>query len=166
MTILAHRPSRYMLATIFTILVSAAISIASAKVTIPGGQANDVGQVFNDAGTFSVVDANLGVAPTNQSANDSPCLKWGSTQCISVGGLSAGHWYLSVELRLNTAPTATTTYSVSVQVDSNGPPLQPIEFAITNSTAMGSTGRFCWDFGTSFSTPLAFTVGVQELGQA
>jgi hypothetical protein len=116
--------------------------------------------MLNDTGMFSVKHTEVGVVAVNQNESSSPCLGWGTYYCVAEGGLSAGQWFLLVELQLNAVPKSIATYTVSVQIDSDGPVLQPVEFTITNSTILGSTGDFRWNLGPSFSTPLAFTVSV------
>jgi hypothetical protein len=133
--------------------------IASSAAAAPSGQAS-AGQIVNDTGTFSVKHTELNVAAANQNGSSSPCLGWGSTDCLASNGLSAGQWFLLVELQLNAVTKSTATYTVSVQVESNDTDLQPIEFVVTNSTVSGSLGDFCWNLGPSFNTPFAFTVTV------
>ena len=159
MTALARRLSWYAIAPIFIILVSSAVSASTVSSQNREDQTG-VGQLLNDTGAFSVKRTQLGVVAVNQTGSGSPCLMWNSTACITTGGLSAAQWFLLVELQLDTVPEPTATYTVSVQIDSDGPVLQPIEFTITDSTVSGSTGDFVWGLGSSFSTPLAFTVTV------
>lgn len=118
--------------------------------------------MLNVAGTFTVRHTEIGVVAVNQNKSSSPCLGWNSTNCIAPGDLYGGQWFLFVELQLNTVSKSTEVFVVSVQVDSVGPTLQPIEFTITNSTITGSTGDFMWNLGPSFDTPFAFTVAVTD----
>jgi hypothetical protein len=159
---LARRLSWYAIAPIFIVLMSSAVSASMSNSQNRENQAN-VGQLLTDTGAFSVKHTQLGVIAMNQTGSRSPCLVWNSTACVAAGGLSAGQWLILVELQLNTVPISNGTYAVSVQIDSDGPVLQPIEFIVTNSTISGSTGNFYWDLGTSFSTPLAFTVSVSNV---
>ena len=153
--------ARFATVTVFFVLVGAIITSSAASAQNQVNQAT-IGQTFSDTGTFSVKHTELGVVATNQNESSSPCLGWGSSECVAEGGLLGGQWFLLVELQLNAASKSTSAYVVSVQIDSDGPVLQPIEFTTTNSTVEGSAGDFCWDLGSSFSTPLAFTVTVAD----
>ena len=160
-TALARSFSWHAIAAMTIILTSSVVSASMASSQSRENQAN-VGQLLNDTGAFSVKHTELDVVAVNQSGSRSPCLTWNSTGCVATGGLLAAQWFLLVELQLNAAPKSTATYEVSVQMDSGGPVLQPIEFALTNSTIPGSTGYFAWGFGSSFSTPLAFAVSISN----
>jgi hypothetical protein len=141
--------------------MSSAVSASKASSQNSENQAN-VGQLLNDRGAFSVKHTQLGVIAVNQTGSRSPCLAWNSTDCVATDGLFAAQWFLEVELQLDLVPKSTATFAVSVQIDSARSVLQPIEFTVGNSTMSGSTGEFIWDLGSSFSTPLAFTVTVSD----
>lgn len=139
--------------------MSTIITASGASAQNQGNQSN-AGYTLNDTGTFSVGHTQIGVVAVNQNESSSPCLGWGSSECVARGGLSPGQWFLSFELQFDAIPKSMITYTVSVHIDSDGPVLQPIVFTMANSTVLGSNGDFCWNLGPSFSTPLAFTVTV------
>jgi hypothetical protein len=159
---LVRRISWYAVAPVFVFLASAAVSAYGASAQVQGDQTG-TREMLNDSGTFSVERTEIGVVAANQNESSSPCTGWGSYECIAKGGLSGGHWFLLVELRLDTVPRPSDTYAVSVQVDSEGEVLQPVEFAIPSPAITGSVGDFSWDLGSSFNTPLAYTVVVSDV---
>jgi hypothetical protein len=118
--------------------------------------------MLDDEGTFSVARTLIGVAAVSQNETSSPCHDWESLGCLATGGLHGGQWFLEVELRIEAALPSARTFVVSVQLNSDGPILQPITFTTTDSTTVGSTGGFRWDLGSSFNMPLAFTVTVTD----
>jgi len=145
---------------IIVVIAAESASMASARY---GDDQVGVGQELNITGAFSIAHTQPGVVGMNQTESSSPCHGWNSTDCVGNGGLSAGQWFLLVELRLMVSTKSEATYAVSVQVDSNGSSiLQPIEFTITNSTA-GSIGDFCWNLGPTLGMPFAYTVTVTEV---
>jgi hypothetical protein len=158
---LASRLFWYTVAPILVVLMSSAVSASMASSQNGENQAN-VGQLLNDTGVFSVKHTQLGVIGVNQTGSRSPCLAWNSTDCVATDGLFAAQWFLLVELQFKAVPKSPATFVVSVQIDSASSSLQPIEFTVASSTMSGSTGDFIWDLGSSFSTPLAFTVTVSN----
>ena len=155
------RSGRLATAAVLLVLLSAIISASAASAQNRSNRTS-AGQVFDDARVFSVEHTQIGVAAVSENGSSSPCSGWGTSGCTGGGGLAAGQWSLSVDLRLDAVPRSMTTYTVSVQIDSDGLALQPIDFTISNSTSQGSTGEFRWNLGPSFSTPLAFTVTVAD----
>jgi hypothetical protein len=154
-----RRLSWYALTPVLVVLGSSAVSAFTAGAPNQGNQSN-AGQMLSDTGAFSVARTEIGVVAVDQNESHVPCLDWGSSNCVAHGGLSAGHWFLLVELQLDALSSQTCTYDVSVQIDSGGLVLQPIGFAIASSTVPGTAGTFSWDLGPSFNTPLAYTVTV------
>lgn len=141
--------------------LESAVSASRACAQNPPNRTS-TGPTLDHAGTFSVEHTESGVVAVSQDERSSPCVGWGSSDRVAEGVMPGGQWFLLVvELQLNTVSKSVHTYILS-EVNGVGPVLQPIEFTITNSTVVDSTGNFCRDLGSSFGVPLAFTVTASD----
>jgi hypothetical protein len=150
---------------IVALLAAIAIfSIASYATTVSVSTTtyqSQYGVSYNVTGAFTAADNGFQVVPATVAASSQPCTWANAGTCRNA--LTQGHYEYLLTLTLNTPPSGTTTYTVTVKWDqgSGQSQLGQLTVSVTSSAVAGNNMTFHFDTaGTSFSTPLSIDVVV------
>ena len=152
-------PSLTILIPLLLIAIFSVISYAASVNVTNSTYESYSGISFIDVGGFSASSNGFLVTQSASSASSSPCTWSNGGTCQTA--LVAGDWYYSVTLTLNSAATASTTYTITVSwnTGSGYSTLGVLSFTTAGTITAGQTMTFLMDTGgTSFSAPAGMTV--------
>ena len=153
-------PLKALIPILFVTIFSAAAFATSVSVA-PVTYQNVQGVQFVVTGAFSASSNGFFVSPSAGTASTLPC-PW-SNGGICQTSLTAGDWYYSITLTLNSVPAATTTYTVVVQWNTGTgySQLGLLTVSVPTTAAAGQTMQFFFNTGLStFTAPTGIVVTV------
>jgi hypothetical protein len=153
-------PLRVLVPILFIVAFSTAAFATSVSVA-PVTYQNVQGVQFNVTGAFSASSNGFFVSPSAGTASSQPC-SW-SNGGICQTALVAGDWYYSITLTLNSVPSVTTTYTVTVDwnTGSGYSQLGQLTVSVPTTASAGQTMQFFFNTGLStFTAPTGIVVTV------
>ena len=141
------------------VVTSYATSVTITSTTYSGQQ----GVVYQVTGAFTASSNGFATAGAAVAASIQPCPWSNGGTCTTA--IIAGHFYYGIVLTLNTVPTATTTYTVSIYWSQNGGAralMGSLTVSVPTTAVIGQTMTFNFDTaGTSINAPVSIDVTVQ-----
>ena len=154
-------PIRLVLPILLIAMFSVYSFATSVSVTSTTVQSQN-GILYDVTGGFTVASNGFSVVQSTSSASTLP-VTWSNGGTVKTA-LSAGHWYYSLTLTINSNAEAITTYTVTVTWNT-GSVYSTLGSALTFTTpgtiVPSQTMNFFFDTGlTSFNAPTAITITV------
>ena len=150
-----------LLVPLLVIALFAAYSFATNVAVSTSTVQAENGVLFNVNGGFTAASNGFSTVLSAGTASAQPAT-WASGGLVQTA-LTAGHWYYSLTLTINTSASISTTYTVTVSwnTGSGYSTLGSLQVTTPATITAGQTMTFYLDTGTTtFNAPAAITITV------